>query len=122
RPCMATTWELVVQSVAGGRVPMTLASSHFWRAVVTVRVYFADSEESARLQSRGSADALRGLPTASRALAVTTSRTKVRCRWRLRFIWLPRCELCVYEPGCWSCNAKIAEIRYSSGKKRGTTR
>src|SRR5262245_53052385 len=49
------------QTVAGGRVPATFASSHFSSAWVTVRVYFADSEESARLQSVGSACTARGL-------------------------------------------------------------
>ena len=43
----------------------------------------------------------------------------MRCRWRLRFIWLPRCEPCVYEPGCWSCNAKIAGDPVFERKKAG---
>src|SRR2546425_7382134 len=92
RPVKVKTWDAVAQSVAGGRVPATLASSHLWRAVVTRRVYFADSEESARLQLRGSAYAPRGLATASRVLAVTARATRTRRGRRLRFIWLSRSD------------------------------
>src|SRR5215467_5859966 len=128
------TAPLVEQSVPAGRVPSTLAFSHFWSAMVTDRVYFADAAESARWQTRGSPWTVRGLTSATRALAIMASATRMRFGWWLRFIWLPRADAsvvglpskggtgspsCVYGPGRRSCNVKIAGDPVFHWKKAG---
>src|SRR5882762_8687745 len=77
RPMALTTPPSVEQSVAGGTVPMTFASSHLWRARVAERVNFADSDERARPKRRGWAWAARGPMTGTSTPAVTVRARRV---------------------------------------------